>query len=380
MEAVFAIEVTASIIIAPNGIRSLGLRPELAGWIVNSYLYSAFLSMAVLYALRRFIVRYLPAAKCFYLGIGVFVAGNLMCWVDGPAPLLFAGRVIQGFGGALAMTSELWAACEYYQEKITIPLFWAECGSAIGVVIGPALGGYIASCPGETWRDLFLINAAIGAVTAITAWIALRKETPVKAAFDDRPFRIDLRFSQLVLMQGAVVALAVGAEFLMSDYIQVKLGQSPRFVGFLAILASIGSILGSKWMARYDHSFMKYAKAALYGLAAAHIGLAALLFTGNIILSALPVFFIGICMGTANVAIYAKIVKKLEPAFFLPATLLYLMCMQVGSAVGVQTISLTESRGWPLLNTEIVMILVSIAPVLLVALYSYSKFRPRPRL
>ncbi|HPS21050.1 MAG TPA: MFS transporter [Candidatus Omnitrophota bacterium] len=375
IEAVFAIEVTASIIIAPNAVRSLGLNNELSGWIVNSYLYTAFLSMVILYALKRFIIRYISAARCFYIGIGIFVLGNVMCCIPAHAGFLFFGRITQGIGGALAMTSELWAACEYYRDKITVSLFWAECGSAIGVVIGPALGGFIASCGGESWRDLFSINAVIGTVTAICAWEAIRAEGRVKTAFSNEPFRINAWFMQLVLIQCAVVALAVGAEFLMSDYIQIKLNQSSRFVGFLAILASIGSILGSKWMAQYDHFFIKYARMALSGLVVAQITLAVFLFSGKILPSALPVFFIGICMGIANVAIYAEIAKKIEPVFFLPATLIYLMGMQIGSAIGVQTISLTESRGWSLFHTEIVMIVVSILPVLLAAIYAKVRLR-----
>ncbi|MDD3089380.1 MAG: MFS transporter [Candidatus Omnitrophica bacterium] len=373
MEAVFAIEITASIIVSPNGVRSLGLNPELAGWIVNSYLYAAFISMALFYALRRFVIKFIPAVRCFYAGVGIFIVGNLICWVDGNAPILFTGRVIQGFGGALAMTGELWAACEYYREKITIPLFWAECGGAIGVIIGPALGGFIASSGSGTWRLLFLVNAVIGIITAITAWIALRRKPRTEAAFTAKPFHMDIWFIRLVLMQCAVAALAIGAEFLMSDYIQIKLDKSAHFVGYLAILASIGSIAGSRWMARYNNSFLKYTKAALAGLVIAHIGLAASLYTGVLVLASLPVFFVGICLGIANVAIYAKIAQKVQPVFFLPATLLYLIGMQIGNAVGVQTISLTESRGWTLLNAEIVMISVSIAPVLLIALYARFK-------
>lgn len=373
IEAVFAIEITASIIIAPGATRSLGLDPEISGWIVNSYLYAAFISMALFYVLRRFIAKHIPAARCFYTGIAFFIIGNLMCWINASAPLLFIGRIIQGIGGALAMTGELWAACEYYHEKITTPLFWAECGCAIGVVAGPALGGFIASGGGETWRTLFLINAVIGIVAAVSAYSALMKHAPKRAEYIDRPFHVNIQFTRLVLIQCAVAALAVGAEFLMSDYIQVRLGQSSRLVGFLAILASMGSIAGSRWMAQFNRSFMKYAKVALLVLVIAHIGLAAALFTGNLILSILPVLFIGICMGVANVAIYAKIANEVSSIFFLPATLIYLIGMQVGNAIGVQTISLTESRGWPFFNTETVIILIAVMPVLLFSFYPREK-------
>jgi len=375
MEAVFAIEVTASIVIAPGAIRSLGLPQESAGWIVNSYLYMAFSCMALVYAARRFVVRYISAAKVFYIGIWLFVAGNLMCWIPGGASQLFTGRIIQGIGGALAMTGELWAACEYYREKITIPLFWAECGSAIGVVIGPALGGFIASIGSEGWRILFMLNAVIGIATVLGAWAALRGRTGTKEAGIDEPFRLSGWFVWLVLIQCAVAALTVGAEFLMSDYIQVKLNQSSRFVGLLAVLASIGSIAGSKWMAQYNRSFVKYAQISLGVLIVVHIGLVATLFWANIFLAILPILFIGICMGVANVATYAEIAEKVKPAFFLPATLVYLIAMQIGNAVGVQTVSLTEGRGWTLLMTEIITILVTLVPVLLVL--GIIRFRKR---
>lgn len=373
MEAVFAIEITAIIVVAPSGARSLGLAPEMSGWMVNSYLYSVFISMAVFYAFRRFIVKHIPAAACFYFGIILFIIGNLMCWGGYSAASFFTGRVIQGIGGALAMTGDLWAACEYYHEKITIPLFWAECGCAIGVIIGPTIGGFIASGGEESWRLLFLVNASIGIVTALGAWSALRGKKSTQSSGLNREFRIPGWFVRLVLVQCAVAALAVGAEFLMSDYTQVRLGESPRIVGLLLVVASIGTILGSKWMAGYDRSFVKSAQIALVVLVVAHIMLAGTLFLNSMLMSVLPIFVIGTCIGIANVAIYAEIAKKMEPVFFLPATILYLIAMQIGYSMGVETISLTESRAWSLAGTETMMVIVALVPLLL--LLGWMKFK-----
>ena len=363
VELVFVIEVTACVVIAPSAVKSLHLDPSLSGLIVNSYLYVAFASLVIFLALRKWIVRILSAGRCLYWGAWIFVIGNLACLQAASIELFLIGRVIQGFGGAMAMVGELWSASEVYNKKITVALFWAECGSAIGIVIGPAMGGFIAGLGTGTWRILFIINAAIGATSAVTAWYALRVESIATSPALIKKFRITEWFMWLILVQAAVAALAIGAEFLMSDYLQVRIHKSPNFVGYMATLASIGAIAGSWIMLIINRSFTKYAQNALYTMIAMHILMVFLIMNNYINLSSVPIFGVGMCLGIANVAIYAEISKKVGQDFFLPATLIYLVAVLAGNALGIEMVALTEGRGWSLSHAEFVMVIAPLIPL-----------------
>lgn len=363
VEIVFVVEVTACVVIAPSAARSLRLDPSLSGLIVNSYLYVAFASLLFILAISKWLAKIFPAGKCLYLGAWIFVIGNLACLQAVSVKLFMLGRVIQGIGGALAMVGELWSASEVYNKKITVALFWAECGSAIGIVIGPALGGFIAGLGPGTWRLLFVINAIIGASSALAARYALSVESNAMNPTPIKEFRIASWFMWLIIVQAAIAALAIGAEFLMSSYLQNRLNKTPGFVGVMATVASVGGVIGSWLMVKINRSFTKYAQNTLISMAVLHILMVFLIVNRHIDISSIPILGIGICLGMANVAIYAEISQKVNQDLLLPATLVYLVAVLLGNALGIELVSLTEGRGWPIFNAELAMVTAPLVPV-----------------
>lgn len=363
VEIVFVVEVTACVVIAPSAARSLRLDPSQAGMIVNSYLYVAFASLLFFLAISKWVAKILPAGRCLYAGAWIFVAGNIACLQAVSVELFMLGRVVQGIGGALAMAGELWSASEVYNKKITVPLFWAECGSAIGIVIGPALGGFVAGLGPGTWRLLFVINAIIGASSALAARYALRAEPAAMNPTPIKEFRIASWFMWLIIVQAAVAALAIGAEFMMSNYLQTKLHKSPSFVGVMATVASVGGIIGSWVMLKINSSFTKWAQRSLIAMTIFHVSMVSLIANGQIEIAAIPILGIGICLGMANVAIYAEISQRVGQELLLPATLVYLLAVLLGNALGIEAVSLTEGRGWSIPSAEIVMVIAPLVPV-----------------
>jgi predicted MFS family arabinose efflux permease len=155
--------------------------------------------------------------------------------------------------------------------------------------------------------------------------------------------------------QVAVSILIVGAEYLFSDYLQAKVGKSPMFVGTMTLLASLGAILGSLWASHMEHRLAKLPPLSTAGLLLSLAALAGCLASGAFRLAGLPIFVSGLCMGLVSVSIYTTIVKASAPNQFLTRSMIYLMGMQIGNALGVQAVGLAELRHLGVIPTALLL-------------------------
>jgi MFS family permease len=347
VEAFAALEVTAVIVANARITEALGLREELSSWILNSYLYPLFAVMIVLLVLSRQLDRHAAPLPLFLAGLGLFAAGNLVCCGAGTPQAFFLGRGLMGVGGAASFAGQLWTLSAFHHARITRPLVWGEVGAALGVVAGPIVGALFAQASAQGWRHFFLLNAGLALATALFAFCGLRgrrfqpEAGPGGAVAGDGGRALT---RTMTAWQVAVSILIVGAEYLFSDYLQAKAGKSPMFVGGMTVLASLGAIAGSVWAARLEHRLRVLPGYSAAGLLAALAVLAACLASRAFLLAGAPIFVAGVCMGLASVSIYACIVKASPPAAFLPRSMVYLLGMQIGNALGVQAVGLAELR------------------------------------
>ena len=351
VEAFAALEVTAVIVANARIAAGLGLRAELSSWILNSYLYPLFAFMVLVLLLSRAISRWAGPLPFFLAGLALFAAGNLVCFQAGSALVFFAGRGLMGIGGALSFAGQLWTLSVFHRERITRPLVWGEVGAALGVVAGPIVGALFAQFSAQGWRHFFLLNAGLALATALFAYASLRGRSLLR---EPDPEAGDAGRGLTRIMtawQVAVSILIVGAEYLFSDYLQAHAGKSPLFVGGMTVLASLGAILGSVWAAGMEARLRRLPALSAAGLLAALAALAGCLVSGAFLLAGIPIFAAGICMGLASVSIYACIVKASAPASFLPRSMVYLLGMQIGNALGVQAVGLAELRHLGVLTT-----------------------------
>ena len=79
--------------------------------------------------------------------------------------------------------------------------------------------------------------------------------------------------------------------------------------------------------------------------------LALCLASGSFLLAGLPIFASGLCMGMASVSIYTSIVTASDPLQFLPRSMVYLVGMQIGNALGVQAVGVSEMWHLGVLST-----------------------------
>lgn len=141
-------------------------------------LTSYLLSLAVFIPLSGWAADRFGARRVFRAAIVVFTIGSILCGLSNSLGAIVAFRIVQGLGGAMmtpvgrlvllrtAARNELVRAMAY----LTIP-------ALIGPMIGPPLGGFIATY--FHWRYIFWINVPIGVlgVMLVTRFIPdLREE------------------------------------------------------------------------------------------------------------------------------------------------------------------------------------------------------------
>ena len=118
--------------------------------------------------------------RIFISGISLFIAGSIIDGFSQDLTQILVGRVIQGFGAAMASPSTLSILTTTFTGKarsVAFGIWGATAGAA--AVLGPVLGGYFTSDPTLTWRWAFFINIPIG-ITALVGALFAIKETRFK--------------------------------------------------------------------------------------------------------------------------------------------------------------------------------------------------------
>ena len=137
------------------------------------------------------------------LGVTLFAGTSLACAAAPSAPLLVAGRALQGAAGAILVPASLAILTATYADQ-------RERGAAIGTwtawtgiafIIGPLAGGTIVDV--ISWRGVFAINLPIAALTLWIARGAVRESRNPNAGAIDSP----AAFLSMVWLGGVVLAL-----------------------------------------------------------------------------------------------------------------------------------------------------------------------------
>ena len=123
--------------------------------------------------------------RALVAGLFVFALGSLWATWSGTAAELIAARSAMGVGGALIMPSTLSVLTNGFPdpaERKKAIGFWAAV-SGIGIVLGPACGGFLLDH--FWWGSIFLVNVPIALSAVVAAgWLVPESRDPAKPAID----------------------------------------------------------------------------------------------------------------------------------------------------------------------------------------------------
>src|SRR5487761_2126596 len=149
---------------------SLGVSTAEGTWAVSSYMLAA----AVMQPLTGWIGRRFGEVRTFVASILLFMVFSAVCGLATSLPMLVMARLIQGFvSGPMMSVAQAILLRNYPIERRGMAIaLWAMV-IIIAPIFGPIIGGWITD--NLSWPWLFYINLPVGAFSAISCWLILRR-------------------------------------------------------------------------------------------------------------------------------------------------------------------------------------------------------------
>jgi EmrB/QacA subfamily drug resistance transporter len=174
------LDMTVITVALPSIQRSLNASEQNLEWTVNAF----SLSLASLTLLGGKLGDRFGRRRLFLAGLAIFTASSAACALAQTDGQLVAARAAQGVGGALMGTLSLSIiVAAFPRDRLPVALgIWAGA-SAVGLAIGPLVGGFLVDAAG--WSSVFWINVPIGIVgLLVAAWIVPESRDATTQALD----------------------------------------------------------------------------------------------------------------------------------------------------------------------------------------------------
>src|SRR4051794_31409290 len=150
-----AIDATILATAVPSIVREIGGYTQFP-WLFSVYLLAQAVSVSGYAKLADTFGR----KPLLLFGIGLFLAGSVLCGVAWSMPALIAFRALQGLGAgavqpmAITIAGDIYTVAERATAQGYIASVWA-----ISSVVGPTLGGVFAEL--GLWRWIFFVNVPL---------------------------------------------------------------------------------------------------------------------------------------------------------------------------------------------------------------------------
>src|SRR6266568_4146808 len=187
-------------------------------WIMDSYI----LVLAALLLPAGSLGDRIGRKRVLVAGLGLFLAGSLLCAYAWSAGSLIGFRAFMGLGGAIVMplTLSVLPAIFSEQERPKAIAAWSVA-SGVSVALGPIVGGWLLGH--YFWGSIFLFNVRLFA---------------------------NPRFTWAVVGFGLVGLVLTGAMFLFTQYLQDVEGYRPFGSGLRMIPLVVGMLVGAQAVSR----------------------------------------------------------------------------------------------------------------------------------
>jgi EmrB/QacA subfamily drug resistance transporter len=150
-----AIDSTIIATAVPSVVADLGGFSQFP-WLFSVYLLAQAVSVPIYGKLSDLFGR----KPIMLIGIGLFLAGSVLCGLAWSMPALIAFRALQGLGAGAVQPMSMTIAADIYstEERGKIQGYLASVWG-ISAVIGPTLGGLFSEY--LTWRWIFFVNVPL---------------------------------------------------------------------------------------------------------------------------------------------------------------------------------------------------------------------------
>ena len=122
--------------------------------------------------------------RMFIIGLFLFTTGSFLAGIAVNFPMLLAGRIVQGLGGAISSPTALSLITNEFKEgpertrAIAVYAAVSGAGAALGLMLGGVLTSYFS------WRWVLFVNVPIGAALMVGGFLYLHQTERLKGRFD----------------------------------------------------------------------------------------------------------------------------------------------------------------------------------------------------
>ena len=224
--AVLDVQIVA--IALPTIMHSLDASIGQIQWIATGYVITVLATVLLFGSLSQSV----GSGRLFKAGLLLFTISSFGCGIAASIPELILFRVLQAIGASMLMSVCIAIIMQVFpKEERGRAMGCYTAVIALGLIIGPAAGGFIVDIIG--WPYIFLVNVPVGIILLVTTtrYLAIDRE-PLK-------FR-HLDYAGAILLIGLMATLAIALNALSNPPIRLDafgLWSALCFVFLVAFIA-----------------------------------------------------------------------------------------------------------------------------------------------
>jgi EmrB/QacA subfamily drug resistance transporter len=143
--------------------------------------------------------------RAYVAGFVLFALASLGAGFSGSGTVLILWRIVQGIGGAFLFANAAAIVTDAFpREQLGLAMGTNTMVAAVGLVIGPVLGGALVAI---SWHWVFWFNVPFGLIGAAWGWMVLHELT---GAEEDRTFDYGGTITFLIGLTGLVFGISKG--------------------------------------------------------------------------------------------------------------------------------------------------------------------------
>lgn len=187
----------------------------------------------------------LDRRRVIMMGMGLFLAGAVLCALAPNATLLFAARVVGALGaGMVTPVSASIAVAKSPPEKRGAALSFVILGMTLAQVAGIPLGSFLGYSAG--WRATFWMVGGLSLLGLIgIAWLVPRIHTPVTTLASLGRTLISPVLMPAILITGSMMAAVWIIFTYFAPLLEDRMGYGRNGVTALLVVSGIGAIIGN---------------------------------------------------------------------------------------------------------------------------------------
>ncbi|GAK01697.1 LOW QUALITY PROTEIN: multidrug resistance protein [Geomicrobium sp. JCM 19055] len=152
----------------PHIMRDFQISADLGQWVNSAFM----LVNGVMIPITAFLIEKYTTRRLFFVAMGLFAIGTLVCALAPSFLTLIAGRVIQAAGAGIMMPlMQTVLLLIFPVERRGSAMGWVGLVIAFAPAIGPTLSGWLVES--HHWSILFWIILPLALITIFAAWLKL---------------------------------------------------------------------------------------------------------------------------------------------------------------------------------------------------------------